>query len=85
MSDNSADAIEQDVPRGCECPDCSHPNAPVAFRVKRDGKEFDVCTRCDLPDDEKESLVDADTPAEPFMEYDPLGAMCLSFEVNGDA
>ena len=86
-SDGAADAIE----RGCECTDCggmsrcTHADAPVAKRIRRDGEELKVCTRCEFSDDVVvEVLIDEDTPAGPFMDYDPLGTMCLSFEVNGD-
>ena len=77
------------VERGCECTDCgamsrcTHDDAPVAFLVERDGERLRVCTRCDLSDDTKlETLVDADTPAGPYMDYDPLGAITLSGEFN---
>lgn len=86
MSDaREADAIE----RGCECTDCgamsrcTGSNAPVAWRVRRDGEEIKVCTRCKLSDDEKlELLVDEETPSGPYADYDSLGLFGLMAEVG---
>jgi len=84
-----SDESEHSVERGCECTDC-HPtsgctgeNAPVAYLVERDGEQFKVCTRCILPRDRRvERLIDEETPAEPYFDYDALGAMSLGAEVK---
>lgn len=65
---------------GCECTDCdpssnrcARGKAPVAFRVRRAGKEINVCSRCDLSRDEKIAcLIYPDSPADPYFDYDPL-------------
>lgn len=74
---------------GCACTDCrvhaERPaeTAPVAYTVVRGGKQFNVCTRCNLSDDEIVALlVNRETPAGPFVEYDAIGAVCLCSRMN---
>lgn len=73
-----------EIVRGCECNfncmNCPPGNDhPVAFLVERDGKELKVCTRCDLSRDIYiTKLFDEKTPINPFITYDPLGAMVMT-------
>ena len=70
---------------GCECEDCgimcecTKSCAPVFKLIERKGKQFKVCTRCDLSSDKTIKLLfDKNTPLEPFMDYDSLGALCMA-------
>ena len=78
--------VETDAkhPHGyCECngPMCCHGMGPAAFEVTRDGRRMRVCTRCDLKGDaNKVSLIRKKDNANIYLDFDPLGAMCLAFE-----
>lgn len=72
-----------DIIRGCECtkscgihgPDN---DAPCFAIVERNGVTIRICTRCQLSSDKKVALlVDAETAAQPFQDYDILGYFCL--------
>ncbi len=90
MTMSSDDAsVTNGIERGCECPDCDSStvctgsSAPVAFLVERDGEEIKVCTRCVLPFDKRlETLVDEETPRQPFIDYDAIYAKDLFSDVD---
>lgn len=68
------------IERGCHCKCGNHEAAmaPVAYLIERDGVEMRVCTRCDLSSDKKLArLVSKAMPAQPFHDFDILGAFCL--------
>lgn len=74
---------------GCECTDnCTvhydHPNlAPVIKRVLRNGKELDICSRCDLSGDiEIKFYPELSDNAAIFLNYDALGALCILGRLN---
>ena len=51
---------------------------PAAYRLLRDGKAMNVCTRCYLTvDKERVALVQGTDKLAPFMAYDPLGCIAL--------
>jgi len=83
--------VSDDVSRGCECTSCTASSrcagedAPVAYLVQRGQKQIHVCTRCELSSDTRvRLLVNEDTPVGPYMDYDPLGGLCLFGEVLTD-
>lgn len=74
----------------CECGDChQHPNgAPAIVRVRREGVELNVCSRCDLSTDErlgycytKEQLEADDELVTLLFNYDPL-VVCLFYFIT---
>jgi hypothetical protein len=53
------------------------------MEIRRDGKLMKVCTRCNLSDDERvRLLVQGSDNAKLWFDYDPLGAMVLSFDMK---
>ena len=51
---------------------------PAAYRLLRNGKAMNVCTRCYLTvDKERVSLVQIADNLAPFMQFDPLGCVAL--------
>jgi len=78
-----------DVPRGCECICTAHGNhisTPVAYLISREGREMKVCTRCQMSNDKIISmLIDRETPSNPYIEFDALGAMLLIMRLTEDA
>lgn len=70
------------VQYGCECDtECmvhseqgySASNAPLIKIIERGGKQYKVCSRCDLSSDKLiKSLVDDNIDPLPFFEYDPI-------------
>lgn len=80
-----------EIEYGCECrDDClihrgDAASAPVAYLVKRHTEFLKVCTRCQLSNDTVvRILVNRDTNAHAFVEYDALGAMCLLLRFQSD-
>lgn len=77
------------APGGLECQCQRNDPGPAAEEITRDGKRLRVCTRCKLTGDtDRVWLVTKDSPAEVFMDYDPLGFLViidhLSSEEPGD-
>ena len=79
---DDAGTLRHDKPYGtCKCPEHGEKgcNGPAALCVTRVKKEYSVCSRCFLPDDENRTLlVGGDDCIKPFLEWDPLGALYLS-------
>lgn len=75
----------------CECDGatCCGGRGPAAYRVTRKGRSMLVCTKCDLSSDtDKVLLVTKDDPAQVWMDFDALGAVCIMFklaETDGEA
>jgi hypothetical protein len=63
------------VAGGCSC-SFGQPG-PAAFKVKRGDKEMKVCTRCDLPGDDRSLLVTREDDATVFSDWDILGFISL--------
>ena len=81
--------MSAEYPHGeCECrhPSCScgggRKPGPAAFEVTREGKPIKVCTRCDLSGDRPSRvlLVQERDEMGPYIDWDALGAMCITFE-----
>lgn len=79
-------SIKSKFPYGmCECDGamCCRGYGPAAFSVVRDGKAMKVCTKCDLSSDtNKVLLVKKTDKTKIWMDYDPLGAMCIMFKLQ---
>lgn len=78
------------APHGlCECVlgcQCQIIRGPAAFQVERNGRTLKVCTRCNLSGDRNQKLlVGMNDPMRVFMNYDPLGAMAIAFELSEQA
>ena len=68
----------------CECPEangqCCGGFGPVAYSVKRDGKELNLCTKCTFPSDVDQTLlVTKDDSADVYLKFDGLGGLCIMF------
>lgn len=73
----------------CECSDCSISAGgcggfgPAAFEVERAGVTMRVCTRCDLTSDKNKTLlVTPEDNAKLWIDFDPLGAVCIMGELG---
>lgn len=69
----------------CECTSgcqCEQEKGPAAYLVARDGKRFNVCTRCILPGDTTlQVLPTKEDPANVLMQYDMLGMMMVATDL----
>lgn len=60
---------------GCACEDSP---GPAVFLIKRDGREMQVCGRCDYPDDKIVRRLNVDRVlVKTLMEHDPLSTFLL--------
>jgi hypothetical protein len=70
----------------CECngTTCCGGRGIAVYEVVRSGKKIKLCTKCDLPSDRKTRRIlpyVKDIPAKKLINFDPLGAMCLAFDL----
>lgn len=71
----------------CECRDgagsgCCRGEGPAAYEATRGGRTLRLCTRCDLSTDTTICLVRKEDDMALFLNFDPLGALCLALKCN---